>query len=532
MERKRRILKPTIICAFICILFLSGCGKGGKTGTESGQMAENETSAGQTAENKTGTDQAAENKTESGPTAGNGTGSGQPTAEKPENISMERIPMPGQVVPEGREVITLGTFGEVMKTSAMCEAVSAFNRFQEQYFVYIESYSSYRQFTMDVARKQGTDLYDLSWGCRADNLVNKGILEDLTPYVENSGAVDRELIVDSVWRAGSVDDKLYFVIPSFRCSGILVEKGYTRDGAWSGKDFLDLAKKYPGSMLNDSIKSPVSQLINSLLEYMGAFFDWRSMTCSFDSDEFISLLETLKDLADYKYEDVDENATPAEQLYGKVYLTKNVLICQDEGVLSYRNIVNTFGDDFEIAGLPSADGSLRYAMRYDQIYGMNAASEKKEGAWAFLEFLLSENYQQPNPPGILDKDEYEIVEEDSDSNITWIYGGSYMNTAFPARKDMLEKGLQANIDYVDEKDSYHINPYTGEREKGYAGFTGKDKQAVLRIIDNAYRPSYDTGDYTILIILQEETEPFFLGQKSAADVAEIIQSRMSLYLAE
>lgn len=494
---KRKFFKTVITCTLACILCFSGCGAGRSDQDKETQKSE---------------------------AAGNGADSTHPaqtpqptpSAQPASPEEYDLTPMPGQYIPEGREVVTLGTFSKVYSWSPMYMAVNAFNQAQEKYFVYIEIYNNYNSFLIDIARKQGTDLYDLCWGVSVNALVDKGILEDLTPYFEGSAAVGRDDIVDVVWRAGSVDDKLYFLIPCFLCSGILVEKGYTNEGAWSGKDYLELGKKYPGSMLSRHIQEPSSQILSELKEYMAAFINWENMTCSFDGDEFIALLEDLKTLSSYPYEALDESATRADQLRGKANLTELVTVKMDSGLYNYRDIKDAFGDSYEIAGLPTADGSLKYGLVYDQMYGISAASENKEGAWAFLEYLVSEEYQQPTRPG-------DILSE-----------CSLLNGRFPARKDLLEWGLQANIDYVTDPNGmlvYHTNFYTGERIEGYEGFTEEDKQAVLRIIDNSYKQAFEM-DYTLLAILSEETAPFFQGQKSAKEAAKIIQNRVSLYLME
>ncbi len=510
--------KTAVIFVLICCLCLASCGKAGtdtesRGGKESSQSTQPLADGGISAQPLEGEDKSEE---ESSRPAG-------PTSIE-EIIAMDSTPMPDQVIPEGREVVTLGTFGEVLSYRQLYKAVSTFNQVQDKYFVYVEEYSSYNRFLMDIARKQGMDLYSFSpyGSVSKEALVSNGVLEDLTPYFEKSDIISRENMVDSVWRAGSVEDRLYFLIPSFRCRGLLVEKGTTKEGAWSGKDYIELGLKNPGCMLTDGIQTnPANPLIGDLQWYMSAFINWEDLTCSFDSDEFIGLLESLKTLGDYKYEDADEDASPAELIRERVYLTTSVLISLDYGLRSYRDITDAFGDDYEIAGFPSADGSLQYGMIYDEIYCMNAASGNKEGAWAFLEYLLSEDYQQPDPP---------IYDRHDDSTIA-----TMLNGAFPARKDMLEKGLQANVDYVDDpmRVSYRTNRYDGETEKGgYGGTTKEDKEAIWHIIDNAYRPSFDVGDHTLLIVLQEETDPFFLGQKTAEEVADIIQSRLSLYLAE
>lgn len=497
---KKFFIKTITTSAIICCLCFSGCGAG--TVDQDTETKKSE-AVGSGAE-QTQSPHPAQNSQDK-----------EHDQSNPEELL--RAPMPDQFIPEGREIVTLGIFNTVYATSPMRKAVDAFNQTQDKYFVKIEIYYNYSHFLLDIARKQGTDLYNLYWGVSADDLAKKGILEDLTPYFESSDAVSREDIVDAVWRAGSVDDKLYFLIPCFQCSGILVERGYTKEGAWSGKDYLELGKKNPGSMLSDHIQDPTSQILSELSEYMEAFINWEDRTCSFDGDEFIALLEDLKTLSTYNYETVDEHATMADLIRGKTYLTEIMTFGMDSGMYGYRDIGDAFGNNYEIAGMPTADGSLKYGMGYyDQIYGMNAASGNKEGAWAFLEYLVSEEYQQPEPP-------HRIMGYNS-----------LLGSMFPARKDALELGLQANVDYVTDPDELlhiHRNEYSNEKTEGYEGFTEENKQAVLHIIDNSYRQSFD-NDYTLLNILFEETEPFFQGHKSAEDVTKIIQSRVSLYLAE
>lgn len=475
MMAEKILCKMVLIIALLFCLCLSGCGTG-ESGGPSGKQ--------------------------DNMTVGSGTQSGQ---EEPPQASTS-----GQYIPEGREVITLGTFWKVEAWSPISRAVNKFNMAQKDYFVQIER-CSLERFLLDIVRKQGADIYNLSLGgVNRDIMVEKGIFEDLTPWLENSDAVGREDIVDAVWRAGSRDDKLYFLIPSFHCQGILVEKGHTNEGAWSGKDFLELGRKYPGGRLTENIKGSTSSLMVSHLKcYMDAFVNWEDLTCSFDSDEFVTLLEDMKYFSDYNYEAVDDSATIAELIHNKVYLTGWVNIVMELGMYSYRDIKEAFGDDYEIAGVPTADGSLKYSLTPSQIYGMNALSEHKEGAWAFFEYLLTEY----------------LIE----------YMQERLGYEFPARKDILERELQGYVDYVhpdtDTGVYYHTNQYSRERmERTPEGFTEEDKQAVLHIIDNSYSASL--GNDRIRYILQEETEPFFKGHKTAEEVAKIIQSRVSLYLLE
>lgn len=259
-------------------------------------------------------------------------------------------------------------------------------------------------------------------------------------------------------------------------------------------------------MLCEFIQTPDRIIRSELREYMAAFIDWEAMTCSFDGDEFIALLEDLKALGNYQYEAVEESATKADLIRGKSCLTELMSLGMDSGMHSYRSIKDAFGSGYEFAGMPTADGSLKYELFYNQIYGINSASKNKEGAWAFLEYLVSEEYQQP--------------------------GGLLPSGYFPARKDLLERELQADVDHVADPDGERAyNWYTQEKIEVYGGFTEEDKQVILRVIDNSYRRTFGSDPIPDSVI-SEEAEPFFQGQKSARDVAKIIQNKIALHLAE
>lgn len=486
MKKKGSFFEIAALCMLIFCVSFAGCGVPNEQQKESTQNADNQD-----------TDNAE-------------TESRSIVAETPSADELSAVQ--NEIDTSGKEVITLGTLGEVKDWEEMGKAVYEFNQAQDKYYLEIKVYDSYSKFTLDIVRKQGADIFDLS-NIGADLFARKDILEDLTPYFESSETVSREDIVDAVWRAGSIDGKLFCLIPCFSCQGVLVEKGYTKNGAWTQEDYLSLGEQYPDSMLNSSIQRPDSQILMYLKWCMGSYINWDELTCDYESESFIALLEKLKTLSEKKYDVPD--GTMAELIRDKLYLTQTVSISLETQMVGYKDIKDAFLDSYEIAGMPTGDGSLKYDMVYSQIYGMNAASSNKEGAWAFLEYLLSEEYQQPSSTDIL--------------SASSLIGGN-----FPARKDLLEQALQENIDYVPDSSGsvhYAVNRYTKETTTEYREFTEEDRESILNMIDNTYRESSAT-DYQLLFIIAEETKPFFEGQKSAEEAAKIIQSRVSIYLVE
>ena len=60
--------------------------------------------------------------------------------------------------------------------------------------------------------------------------------------------------------------------------------------------------------------------------------------------------------------------------------------------------------------------------------------------------------------------------------------------------------------------------------------TPEQVQAVRDLIDSAVAAS--NNDETVLSIISEEAQGYFEGQKSAKDVAGVIQSRVQTYISE
>ena len=76
----------------------------------------------------------------------------------------------------------------------------------------------------------------------------------------------------------------------------------------------------------------------------------------------------------------------------------------------------------------------------------------------------------------------------------------------------------SGISYGDWEYSYHIPT--------------QEEVAVLQDLISVAEPSSATGNDEITNIITEEAEAFFKGQKSVSDVANVIQSRVQVYVNE
>lgn len=124
---------------------------------------------------------------------------------------------------------------------------------------------------------------------------------------------------------------------------------------------------------------------------------------------------------------------------------------------------------------------------------VNAASDHKEGALDFLQFLLETEQQEK------------------------------MQDGFPARQDVLEDLWErAKKEVVDENTGYSIGGVNFSMRE----MTDKEEEIFWEMFGHNI---YDEYENPIYDILSEEALPFFYGEKSAREVADIIANRVQLY---
>ena len=139
---------------------------------------------------------------------------------------------------------------------------------------------------------------------------------------------------------------------------------------------------------------------------------------------------------------------------------------------------------------------------------MSAKCKNKDAAWQFIRTQLL----------------------DSDDNRIW---------QFPINQKSFDKRIkdaQTPSTYVDENGqtqyNYKYSTYddaTG-KEITYDYFTDEDVQLLKDLINNTTKVlNYDEE---LLNIITDEAQPFINGEKSASEVASLIQSRIKIYVNE
>ena len=147
-----------------------------------------------------------------------------------------------------------------------------------------------------------------------------------------------------------------------------------------------------------------------------------------------------------------------------------------------------YGSASSWKGYPSLSGEPYHKMSSQLRLSMNSASKNKEGAWAFLEFLLSRENQER----------------------------SRLLASFPVRKDSFEQYIRTPSQTAEPKE---------------IDAAAQDTALLMETIQASHMDNRNIDDDVFRIVC-EESEAFFAGDKTVEEVTGLIQNRVQLYLSE
>lgn len=413
-----------------------------------------------------------------------------------------------------KTVLTLGCNGMDWEVRTQ---VIHFNKTNERYRIRIEDYSQYNtdedytggitKLNTDIASGKVPDILVLDRQLPVESYISKGLFEDLYPYMDKDEEIKREDFLSNILAAYETDGKLYRLVPRFSISTVA---GKTADvGSAEGWTLEELngvmAAKPEGTQVFSEMTR--SSILNYSIEVAGEqFIDWESGACNFNSQGFIDLLEFAaqfpEQLDDEYYNDSFWRNYSALWREDEVLLSMLYL----DSFASYNYAKKgTFGEDITLIGFPSEDrrGSS-IASGLELV--MSSKSKHKDGAWEFLRYFLSDEYQNK-------------IEYGWPLNMKCI--------------DALAEKAKQKPTYEDENGNlveYDQTYMVGEVEIPITPMSQEDIDVVVNFIKSVdqlfnYNQNLET-------IIAEEAAPYFEGQKSAKEVADIIQSRVQIYVNE
>lgn len=416
-------------------------------------------------------------------------------------------------VPE-KKVLVLGgsyLYGDIKKR------VVDYNKSNSEYKIVLKDYSQYNsyddysasftQMNNDIISGNMPDIIVVSgYNMPIDNYISKGLLADVGALIEKDEELSKIDFVDNVFEAYKVDGKLYEVIPSFTVSTYIAKKSIVGErNGWTMNEAREILAGLPEgtNLFGDTTRD---QFISVMMEFCGGeFVDVSTGKCNFDSDEFIAMLEYAKTLpesideADYNegwYKNYESQYRENRTVLGRQYISE---------VTDLVTVINgSFGEDVSFVGFPSENGNGS-VINADTTYALAANSENLDVAWNFIRYYLTDEYQ---------------------SSLQWTISVHEKYLKENAQKATKLRSYTYGDETTEEPYYYWIN----EEEIEVDPLTQDQADEIVAFLLTVDRKAYNNSDVTNII--NEEVGAFFKNQKTAKDVASVIQSRVQLYVNE
>lgn len=394
-----------------------------------------------------------------------------------------------------REELLLGFVSDSATTR---KAVAAYNRTHPDVLIRMVDYgkedesAAADRLYVELMAGKGPDIIQMDGGYMDDrDMGARGILEDLSPYLERSEVVSAEKLIPSVYHALLSEGRLYMLPTNFHLGGFIAKEKWASEGAaWTVEELLRILEEESG--LRDGMISKNHMLECCVIAMLGA-----------GDMDFIPEEDLLKKyicLADYMPETAVYVADDSLRRDGKLLFEQ--LVMMDPETYLYNK--SRWGEDSAFVGYPggAGNGMVFYP---DNCYAVCAQSSHKDAAWGFVESFFTKSWQDgitPNYAFSIDRDVFEGQMKDAEK-VQWYTDRSGRRQEAPIM-------------------SYEMG---GEQVDVYAA-RPEDTDSLRKLVEGA--ATVKRGDMSILRIMQEEAAYYFAGQKSLEEVLDIIQNRIRL----
>lgn len=316
-------------------------------------------------------------------------------------------------------------------------------------------------------------------------LQGMGLLKDLRSVLPEE---ELDQIIPGVLELGTVDGTLVGLAPEMDVRTAVTLKSIWNQDTWSLEDILALMDtgNFTGIFCQGST-SFAPQALLSLLTSLGlqdsSLVDWEAGESHFESELFLEIMEAAKTYGDNPIRTdvwLGEGGCPG------------MLLGMD--LKTFEEIYEQYGEDVYFVGEPTKGSSGSYVVS-DGVLVVNNNISDSEAAAAYLECLLRDEIQYPSFTAYglsvlkVSPEDVETFEWDGETRYYWKESRLMVRedgtTALGGYKDFLEGCVPGPVNYDD-----------------------------------------------VIAFVWEDAQSYIMGDKSAEEVAQVIDSRIQLYLDE
>ena len=453
---------------------------------------------------------------------------------------------------------TVLTFACMYLDWNMRDAIVKFNRASNTHRIVVRDYSEYntdddynagiQKLNTEMLSGKLPDMIDINTYSRpVEQYAAKGFLTDLYELIDADADLSREDFVQPVLKAlESADGKLYQLPSTFAVStAIALDKVAGDYDTWNLAAVKDaMTKLQDGASVFDVYRTKSDILQTCISRNIDAFVDWENGSAHFDSDEFKALLEFANQFPEtYDW----ENATDEENDSAQNRMNSGKQLMTDMYVSSFEDMLyhlTGYNGGVKFVGYPSEDGTSNHTFQIDGSIAISSTCADKTAAWNFMKQFLTEDYQSGsnvwnfpiNQKAFDQKMKDAMTEEyqtDENGNVVKDENGNPIRIPKMTYYTTDAGGGVAFAATTETAASTVVIGGSGVNEDGSISIYAMSQEQADQILDliNATTAVYGY-DESILNIISDEAAAYFAGEKSLDDTANMIQSRVNLYVAE
>jgi len=420
-----------------------------------------------------------------------------------------------------RKTLTIGVAYEDYELN---DFVIQFNRTNTEYKLSIKNYGAYNthsdseagitKLSTEVIAGNGPDILETSW-LPVEQYVSKGLLVPISDYLDKDPELSVQGVVEPLRKAMEIDGKLYQTVSRFNVKTTYgLSKVVGTEMGWTFRDMMEarqMLQEGAYTLMDSETRSYImSEMVYGNLDH---FVNWQTGECSFDTPEFVNILNFAKDFPT-EFDWTDYEYVSQQQL-----LTEGRLLMVESYVSNLMNLVGiraTYDEDLTFVGMPSEDGYGAYFQTGYFNFSITENCDDPDGAWSVIRHFMTQEFQEnswqfPANAAAFEKQMQEAmtVTYQTDENGEFI--------------------LDENGEKIPEVKEWAWNELTGESIEITCA-TQEDADLLMEILNNTTRVY--TQNSSLYEIVEDSVGAFFAGQRSAEDTAALIQSRAKLHVNE
>ena len=420
-----------------------------------------------------------------------------------------------------------------------------YNKTNDEYRINVVDYSEYAtdddynagvtKLTTEIISGSVPDIF-LTSNLPIDKYAAKGVIADLNTFMDGGNGLSRDYFVPQILNALEKDGKLYELPTSFSVTtAYALSSIASQYDTWNVAAVQDaMTQLQEGATVFSDGWTKNTALSNCLSRNLSAFVDWTTGKCEFDSEAFQQLLAFCNSFpaetsdgdgaiayassADIAVDDAMWESDATRITNGKQLMSTTGMYSFD----SYIWNVYAIRDKITFTGYPTEDGSGS-SFGLQMPMAISSVTKYPDAAWDFVCSIIKKM-------NTIDENNYyygfPISQAAFDAEMTDIMTEQYQ---------LDENGEQVDWDGDGEPDravrgSYETMENGETVYKDVYALTQEDVDQILGVI-NSTSSVYDY-DQEILDIITDEVAAYFAGDKDVQTTANMIQSRVNLYVQE